>query len=74
MEAWMLDLALLVLAVMMMAVAVYKLLFSADEAARREEDQRPRPRFDRREAERVERRRERRGPPGGIERRQAVRR
>ncbi len=74
MDAWMLDFALLLLAVTMMAVAVYKLLFSAEEQARREEATRPKPNFERRDAERVDRRRELRDPPGGIERRVALRR
>lgn len=74
MDAWMLDFALLVLAVTMMAVAVYKLLFSAEEEARREQSYRAKPNFERRSAERVDRRREWRGPPAGIERRQSIRR
>jgi len=74
MDAWMLDFALLVLAVMMMGVAIYKLLFSAEEEARREQELRPKPGFERRSAERVDRRRDWRGPPAGIERRQSIRR
>lgn len=74
MEVWMLDFALLVLAVLMMAVALYKLLFSESTEEPRNAAPPGKPRFERRDAERVDRRRELRAPPGGIERRQMVRR
>lgn len=74
MGVWMLDLVLVSLAVVLMVYVFYKLMFSADEQARREMALRPRPRFDRREAERVERRSVEETPPEGLDRRVGDRR
>lgn len=74
MSAWMFDMLLVVVAVLLMAVVIYKLLFSAEEEARREMALRPGPRFDRREAELRERRKQTGVPPDGVERRIGPRR
>lgn len=71
---WMLDVLLVAIAVLLMAVAVYKVMFSAAEEERREMQHKPRLRFERRELERRDRRQRRGQGPGGIERRQLVRR
>lgn len=74
MESWMLDMSLLVIAVLCMAYALFKLLFSSTEANRRELAAKPRPTFERRDAERVDRRRRKGTPPMGTERRIGPRR
>ena len=66
---WIFDLMLVTLAGLFMAYVVYKLVFSADEYRRRELALRPKPRFERREPERTERRIGRQALPNGIERR-----
>lgn len=71
---WMFDLALVSIAVLLMAFGMYKLLFSATEESRRETALRPRPRFERREAERQDRRQRRVSPHKGQERRVSTRR
>ena len=74
MGAWIFDMLLVVLAVTLMAIVVYKLLFSAEEETRREMTLRPEARFDRREAETRDRRKLVTAPPDGIERRVGPRR
>ena len=74
MESWMLDMGLMAVAVLLMVYAVFKLLFSSSEAQRRELAARPRPTFERREAERTDRRQRHGAPPAGVERRVAPRR
>lgn len=71
---WIFDLALMSIAVLLMAFGMYKLLFSASEESRRESALRPKPRFERREAERQDRRQRRASPPQGQERRVSPRR
>lgn len=74
MSSWIFDMALVGIAVLVMAYVFFKLVFSSSEAERREMAGRPKPRFERREAERVERRRSKQGAPGGEERRVGPRR
>ena len=74
MDNWMFELALVSVAVVLIAVGLYKLLFSAAEESRRETALRPRPRFNRREVERSDRRQRRASPPNDQERRVASRR
>lgn len=75
MGAWILDLVLISLAVLLMAFAFYKLMFSATEETRRELSLRPRPRFERREPELKDRRKQQLALPDGIvDRRQGARR
>ena len=74
MESWMFDLAMVSLAVLIMAVIIFKWMFSATEDQLRQAAARPRPRFERREAERHDRRRRKAAAPAGQERRVSQRR
>lgn len=74
MESWMFDLVLTAITTAVMAFVFFKLVFSSEEHVRRELAARPSLRLDRREAERVERRRRNLGAPGGVERRVSQRR
>jgi len=74
MGSWIFDMVLVSIAVLVMAYVFFKLVFSSSEAERREMAGRPKPRFERREAERTERRRENLGSPQGAERRVGPRR
>ncbi len=74
MGSWMFDMLLVLIAVAVMGFIFFKLAFSSSEANRREMAGRPRPRFERREAERVERRHQKTAPPEGQERRVGPRR
>ncbi len=75
MGAWILDLVLISLAILLMAFALYKLMFSATEETRRELSLRPRPRFERREPELKDRRKLQLAlPEGVVDRRQGARR
>ncbi len=74
MGAWMIDLMLLGAAVLLMGYALYQWMFSATEFAAREQDRRKRPVFERREAERVDRRKQQLPLASGIERRRGPRR
>lgn len=69
MGSWIFDLAMVSVAVAVMGFVLYKLMFSAKEEARRELHLQPKPRFERREPERTDRRMRRQPPPSGIERR-----
>mgnify|MGYP000972649463 CR=1 FL=1 len=74
MDSWIFDAILVSIAVLLMLFAVYKLLFSAEEQARRDLLMRPKPRFERRQAERADRRQRSEPPPEGIDRRVSQRR
>lgn len=74
MAAWMVDMILVALAVLVMGFIFYKLVFSADEDSRREMALKPKPRFERREAERKDRRKSSGPAPDGVERRVGPRR
>ena len=74
MAAWMFDLFLTALAVLVLGFVFFKLMFSSSEEARRELALRPKPRLERREAERKDRRRRTAESPTGAERRVGARR
>lgn len=74
MGSWILDMLLVAVTVLVMGFIFFKLVFSSTEETRREQALKPKPRFERREAERVERRRHQGSAPEGRERRVAARR
>jgi len=74
MGSWMFDMLMVVIAVTAMGYVFFKLAFSSSEDARRNATLKPPPRFNRREAERGDRRQKKEPAPEGVERRVGPRR
>ncbi len=74
MSSWMFDMLMILIAVPVLGFIFFKLTFSSTEALRREMAEQTKPRFDRREAERMERRKQKTAPPADHERRINARR